>query len=45
SEVHLILTGRGAPERLIERVDLVTEMRLVKHPHDLGLEAQPGVEF
>ena len=45
SEVHLILTGRGAPERLIERVDLVTEMRLVKHPHDSGLEAQPGVEF
>jgi cob(I)alamin adenosyltransferase len=29
---HVILTGRGAPNALIERADLVTEMTLVKHP-------------
>lgn len=43
---HLILTGRGAPERLIERADLVTEMTLVKHPfREQGVKAQPGIEY
>ena len=44
-EVHLVLTGRGATERLVARADLVTEMRLVKHPHDSGAAAAPGIEF
>ena len=43
--VHLILTGRGAWDALVERADLVTEMRLVKHPYQQGIEAQAGVEF
>ncbi|MFQ3584721.1 MAG: cob(I)yrinic acid a,c-diamide adenosyltransferase [Cyanobacteriota bacterium] len=44
--VHVILTGRGAPEPLIERADLVTEMKLIKHPfRDQGIKAQIGVEF
>jgi cob(I)alamin adenosyltransferase len=43
---HVILTGRGAPDRLIERADLVTEMTLVKHPfREQGVKAQPGIEF
>ncbi|MEM7726605.1 MAG: cob(I)yrinic acid a,c-diamide adenosyltransferase [Cyanobacteria bacterium P01_A01_bin.45] len=43
---HVILTGRGAPDALIEKADLVTEMTLVKHPlKDQGVKAQPGVEF
>ncbi len=43
---HVILTGRGAPEKLIERADLVTEMNLVKHPFsEQGVKAQPGIEF
>ncbi len=43
---HVILTGRGAPEKLIERADLVTEMTLVKHPFsEQGVKAQPGIEF
>lgn len=43
---HVILTGRGAPEKLIERADLVTEMTLVKHPFsEQGIKAQPGIEF
>ena len=43
--VHLIFTGRNAAPELIERADLVTEMRLVKHPFQRGIKAQKGVEF
>jgi cob(I)alamin adenosyltransferase len=43
--IHLLLTGRGATERLVARADLVTEMHSRKHPHDQGAEAQEGVEF
>ncbi|MBW7057042.1 cob(I)yrinic acid a,c-diamide adenosyltransferase [Paracoccus bogoriensis] len=42
---HVILTGRGAPDALIEAADLVTEMVQVKHPFRAGIKAQPGVEF
>jgi len=43
---HIVVTGRGAPEELIELADLVTEMRQVKHPyHERGLKAQKGIEF
>ena len=42
---HVVLTGRNAPEGLIEAADLVTEMTLVKHPFRSGIKAQPGVEF
>jgi cob(I)alamin adenosyltransferase len=45
SEVHLVLTGRGAWDALIERADLVTDMRLVKHPFEKGVVAQEGVEY
>ena len=42
---HIIITGRYAPEALIDYADLVTEMRLVKHPYQQGIKAQPGIEF
>ena len=43
---HVILTGRGAPTELIEAADLVTEMKLIKHPfREQGVKAQPGIEF
>ena len=42
---HVVLTGRNAPEALIEAADLVTEMTLVKHPFRSGIKGQPGVEF
>ena len=43
---HVILTGRGAPPELIEVADLVTEMKLIKHPfQEQGIKAQPGIEF
>ena len=42
---HVVITGRGAPEELIEAADLVTEMKQVKHPFRKGIKAQAGVEF
>ncbi len=42
---HVILTGRNAPDALVEAADLVTDMTLVKHPFRDGIKAQPGVEF
>jgi cob(I)alamin adenosyltransferase len=45
ADVHLVLTGRGAWPSLVERADLVTDLRQVKHPFQQGVEAQEGVEF
>lgn len=43
---HVVLTGRGAPQSLIDVADLVTEMTLIKHPfREQGIKAQPGIEF
>ncbi len=42
---HVIITGRGAPEGLLEVADTVTEMRMEKHAFKAGVKAQPGVEF
>ena len=42
---HVIITGRHAPENLVEYADLVTEMSVVKHPYSSGIKAQPGIEF
>ena len=43
--LHVIITGRDAPQELIDYADLVTEMREIKHPFQKGLKAQPGIEF
>ena len=43
--VELILTGRHADQRLIERADLVTEMVEVKHPYQKGIKARKGIEY
>ena len=45
ADLHLVITGRDAPAKLIEYADLVTEMLEVKHPYQKGIQAQPGVEF
>ncbi|EPR17992.1 cobinamide adenolsyltransferase [Sphingobium indicum IP26] len=42
---HVIVTGRNAPDALMEAADLVTEMTLLKHPFRSGVKAQPGIEF
>jgi cob(I)alamin adenosyltransferase len=44
--LHLIITGRYAPQALIDYADLVTEMRAVKHPlSEQGIRAQAGIEY
>jgi len=42
--VEIVITGRNAHERIIDRADLVTEMRQVKHYHSKGVEARAGIE-
>lgn len=42
---ELVLTGRGAPQEIIEKADLVTEMKLVKHYFDKGVSARRGIEY
>jgi cob(I)alamin adenosyltransferase len=42
--VELILTGRYAPEAFLERADLVTEMKSLKHYYDAGVRAREGIE-
>ncbi len=44
SVVELVLTGRDAPEKIIEASDLVTEMKNIKHPFDKGIKARIGIE-
>jgi cob(I)alamin adenosyltransferase len=44
-ELHVVVTGRNAPEALVEAADLVTEMRPVKHPFREGIKGQVGIEF
>jgi cob(I)alamin adenosyltransferase len=44
--LHLIITGRTAPQELIDFADLVTEMKAIKHPYEeQGIQAQTGIEF
>lgn len=43
--VHIILTGRNAPKKLIDLADLVTEMKNIKHPYDSGKKAVLGLDF
>jgi cob(I)alamin adenosyltransferase len=40
-----VTTGRGAPDRLRDMADLVTEMTLVKHPYTQGIAARKGIEY
>jgi cob(I)alamin adenosyltransferase len=43
--LHVILTGRGAPENIRELADTVSEIAAVKHHYKAGVKAQPGIEF
>lgn len=43
--VEIVMTGRNASPRLIERAHLVTEMVAIKHPYELGIQARKGIEF
>ena len=45
NRLHIILTGRNAHEKVIQRADLVTEMLEIKHQYSKGIKAQKGIEF
>ncbi|HMG43432.1 MAG TPA: cob(I)yrinic acid a,c-diamide adenosyltransferase [Acidimicrobiales bacterium] len=44
-KTNVVVTGRDAPDELIELADTVTEMRKVKHAYDEGISAMKGIEF
>ena len=44
TEVELVFTGRNADDALIEKADLVTEMKDIKHYYDDGVSARKGIE-
>jgi cob(I)alamin adenosyltransferase len=44
-DLHVVVTGRNAKPELLEAADLVTEMKLVKHPFRAGVKGQLGIEF
>jgi cob(I)alamin adenosyltransferase len=43
--LELVLTGRGVGQRIIEKADLVSEMREVKHPYSRGMKSREGIEY
>lgn len=45
SHVELVLTGRNAHPQVVERADLVTEMRELKHPYQAGIVGRKGIEY
>jgi cob(I)alamin adenosyltransferase len=45
AKLHVIITGRDAPQKMIDMADLVTEMKVVKHPYNERVPAQRGIEF
>jgi len=45
SQVELILTGRNASQKLIDKAQLVTEMVQIKHPFEQGIGARKGIEY
>lgn len=44
-DLHVVITGRDAPQLLIEMADMVTMMQEIKHPFSSGVKAQKGIEF
>ncbi|MEL7565122.1 MAG: cob(I)yrinic acid a,c-diamide adenosyltransferase [Dehalobacterium sp.] len=43
--VEIVMTGRNAPQELIERAHLVTEMKEIKHPFHQGINSRKGIEY
>lgn len=44
-DTELVMTGRYAADQVIQKADLVTEMKMIKHYYEQGLESRPGTEF
>jgi len=44
-KLELVLTGRGATEKIMQRADLVSEVKEVKHPYTKGVKGREGIEY
>jgi len=44
-KLELILTGRGATEGIMEKADLVSQIKKIKHPYDQGVQGREGIEY
>lgn len=44
-KVNLVITGRGAPQELIDIADIVSEIKEIKHAFGEGIKARKGIEF
>jgi len=45
SSIELIFTGQPLPKKLIPLADLISEIKVIKHPYDQGIKARPGIEY
>jgi cob(I)alamin adenosyltransferase len=45
ARTHLVLTGRNAPQEIVEKAELVSEVKKIKHPYDQGIAAVKGLDF
>lgn len=43
--LEIVLTGRSATEKIIEKADLVSEIKKIKHPFDIGMKRRKGIEY
>jgi len=43
--LELVLTGRGVTDRIMEKADLVSEVKEVKHPYNRGIKSRKGIEY
>jgi cob(I)alamin adenosyltransferase len=44
-KLELVLTGRGVTEKIVEKADLVSEVKEVKHPYSQGVRSREGIEY
>ena len=43
--VHIVLTGRYFPQRILDKADCISEIRCVRHPYENGISAVEGIEY
>ncbi len=44
-QMEIVITGRCMPREIAERADLITEMKMLRHPYEEGIDAREGIEF
>ena len=45
ADLHVVMTGRGAPAEVVDFADCVSEVKMIKHHYKAGVQAQQGIEF